>query len=153
VGVRTVVQRVSEARVIVDGVVVGEIESGLLLLVGIAAGDGPDDVTKTADKISQVRIFGDDDGRMNRSIIDTGGSVLVVSQFTLLADVSKGRRPSFVGAAVPDQAEPLINTFCTVLGDLGVDVATGVFGAHMVVDLINDGPVTIVIDVIGGRVV
>ncbi len=138
---------------IVDGVVVGQIDGGLLLLVGIAAGDGPDDVTKMVDKISQLRIFGDDDGRMNRSIIDTGGSVLVVSQFTLLADVSRGRRPSFVGAAVPDQAEPLIRAFCTMLGDIGVNVATGVFGAHMEMDLINDGPVTIVIDVIDGRVV
>jgi D-tyrosyl-tRNA(Tyr) deacylase len=139
--------------VIVDGVVVGQIDGGLLLLVGIAAGDGPDDVTKMVDKISQLRIFGDDDGRMNRSIIDTGGSVLVVSQFTLLADVSRGRRPSFVCAAVPDQAEPLIRAFCTTLGDIGVNVATGVFGAHMEMDLINDGPVTIVIDVIDGRVV
>lgn len=138
---------------IVDGVVVGQIDGGLLLLVGIAAGDGPDDVTKMVDKISQLRIFGDEDGRMNRSIIDTGGSVLVVSQFTLLADVSRGRRPSFVGAAVPDQAEPLIHAFCTMLGDVGVNVATGVFGAHMEMDLINDGPVTIVIDVIDGRVV
>lgn len=138
---------------IVDGVVVGQIDGGLLLLVGIAAGDGPDDVTKMVDKISQLRIFGDDDGRMNRSIIDTGGSVLVVSQFTLLADVSRGRRPSFVCAAVPDQAEPLIRAFCTTLGDIGVNVATGVFGAHMEMDLINDGPVTIVIDVIDGRVV
>ena len=149
---RTVVQRVSEARVIVDGNVVGEIHDGLLALVGIAAGDGPDDVTKTVDKISQLRIFGDDDGRMNRSIMDTGGSILVVSQFTLLADVSRGRRPSFVRAAAPDEAEPLVRAVSSALSDLGLRVETGVFGADMAVELTNDGPVTVVIDVIDGGI-
>ena len=149
---RTVVQRVSEARVIVDGNVVGEIHDGLLVLVGIAAGDGPDDVTKTVDKISQLRIFGDDDGRMNRSIMDTGGSVLVVSQFTLLADVSRGRRPSFVRAAAPDEAEPLVRAVSSALSDLGIRVETGVFGADMAVELTNDGPVTVVIDVADGGI-
>ena len=149
---RTVVQRVSEARVIVDGNVVGEIHDGLLALVCIAAGDGPDDVTKTVDKISQLRIFGDDDGRMNRSIMDTGGSVLVVSQFTLLADVSRGRRPSFVRAAAPDEAEPLVRAVSSALSDLGLRVETGVFGADMAVELTNDGPVTVVIDVADGGI-
>jgi len=149
---RTVVQRVSEARVIVDGNVVGEIRNGLLLLVGIAAGDGPDDVAKTVDKISRLRIFGDDDGRMNRSILDMGGSVLVVSQFTLLADVSRGRRPSFVRAATPDQAEPLVRAVNSALSDLGIKVETGVFGADMAVELTNDGPVTVVIDVADGGI-
>ena len=149
---RTVVQRVSEARVIVDGNVVGEIHDGLLVLVGIAAGDGPDDVTKTVDKISQLRIFGDDDGRMNRSIMDTGGSILVVSQFTLLADVSRGRRPSFVRAAAPDEAEPLVRAVSSALSDLGLRVETGVFGADMAVELTNNGPVTVVIDVIDGGI-
>ena len=142
----------SEARVIVDGNVVGEIHDGLLALVGIAAGDGPDDVTKTVDKISQLRIFGDDDGRMNRSIMDTGGSILVVSQFTLLADVSRGRRPSFVRAAAPDEAEPLVRAVSSALSDLGLRVETGVFGADMAVELTNDGPVTVVIDVIDGGI-
>ena len=149
---RTVVQRVSEARVIVDGNVVGEIHDGLLVLVGIAAGDGPDDVTKTVDKISQLRIFGDDDGRMNRSIMDTGGSILVVSQFTLLADVSRGRRPSFVRAAAPDEAEPLVRAVSSALSDLGLRVETGVFGADMAVELTNNGPVTVVIDVADGGI-
>lgn len=149
---RTVVQRVSEARVIVDGSVVGEISAGLLLLVGIAVGDGPVDVRKTVGKISQLRIFGDDDGRMNRSILDTGGSVLVVSQFTLLADVTRGRRPSFVGAAAPEQARPLMEAICSALCDLGIKVETGVFGADMAVELTNDGPVSIVIDVSNGRI-
>jgi len=150
--VRTVVQRVSEARVIVDGNVVGEIHDGLLVLVGIAVGDGPDDVTKTVDKISQLRIFGDDDGRMNRSIMDTGGSILVVSQFTLLADVSRGRRPSFVRAAAPDEAEPLVRAVSSALSDLGLRVETGVFGADMAVELTNNGPVTVVIDVADGGI-
>jgi len=143
---------VSEARVIVDGNVVGEIHDGLLVLVGIAAGDGPDDVTKTVDKISQLRIFGDDDGRMNRSIMDTGGSILVVSQFTLLADVSRGRRPSFVRAAAPDEAEPLVRAVSSALSDLGLRVETGVFGADMAVELTNNGPVTVVIDVADGGI-
>ncbi len=137
---------------IVDGNVVGEIHDGLLVLVGIAAGDGPDDVTKTVDKISQLRIFGDDDGRMNRSIIDTGGSVLVVSQFTLLADVSRGRRPSFARSAAPDEAEPLVRAVSSALSDLGIRVETGIFGADMAVELTNDGPVTVVIDVADGRI-
>lgn len=136
-----------------DGSVVGDIGGGLLLLVGIAVGDGPDDVAKTVDKISQLRIFADDDGRMNRSIIDTGGGVLVVSQFTLLADVRKGRRPSFVGAARRPEAEPLVRSVCSGFEELGIGVATGVFGASMQVELINDGPVSIVIDVVDGQIV
>ncbi len=150
---RTVVQRVSEAKVRVDGDTVGEIGRGLLVLVGIAIGDGPDDVDTTVRKISQLRVFIDDDGRMNRSVIDTGGSVLVVSQFTLLADVRKGRRPSFIGAAPPHEAEPLVRAVCLAFEDLGINVATGVFGADMAVDLTNDGPVSIVLDVIDGRIV
>lgn len=150
---RAIVQRVKEASVKIDGLVVGEIDDGLLLLVGISRGDGPIEVSKMVSKVSELRVFADDAGRMNRSVLDTGGGILVVSQFTLIADVSKGRRPSFVGAAPPEQAEPLINEMCTAFEGLGIGVATGVFGAKMDVELVNDGPVTVVVDVADGRVI
>ncbi len=148
---RTIVQRVSEARVQVDGRTVGEIPQGLLLLVGVSMGDDSRDVARTVSKVSELRVFSDEDGRMNRSILDTGGSILVVSQFTLLADLRKGRRPSFVKAAPPEVAEPLIDGLCTSFKEMGVDVAAGVFGANMQVESINDGPVTVVVDVSDGR--
>ena len=143
---RVVLQRVTRASVAVHGEVVGEIAHGLLLLVGVALSDDVAVADRLAAKISEMRIFADEAGRFEGSLLDKGGQALVVSQFTLLADVRKGRRPSFVGAAAPDVAEPLVEAFCTALRSRGVPVATGRFGAKMVVDLMNDGPVTIVID-------
>lgn len=139
-------QRVAEARVRVDGAVVGEIGAGLCVLLGVADGDGAEDAVQLAGKIGRLRIFPDDDGRFDRSVLDTGGAVLVVSQFTLLADTAKGNRPSFAGAAPPDQAEPLVERVCAELRALGLGVAHGVFGAKMAVELVNDGPVTIILD-------
>jgi D-tyrosyl-tRNA(Tyr) deacylase len=142
--VRAVVQRVSEARVRVDGEVVGQIGLGLCVLLGIARGDA--EVERLAGKIARLRIFPDDEGRFDRSVLDAGGEVLVVSQFTLLADTARGNRPSFTGAAAPEEAEPLYERFCGELEALGVHVARGVFGARMQVEIVNDGPVTIVLD-------
>ncbi len=150
---RAVVQRVAEASVTVGGTVVGAIGPGLLVLVGAAPGDGAAEAHALADKLVGLRIFPDDDGRMNRSVADTGGEVLVVSQFTLLADVRKGRRPSFTGAAAPELAEPLVEAVAARLAAAGVRCATGRFGAMMQVHLVNDGPVTLVIDVADARVV
>ncbi len=143
---RVVLQRVSHASVSVDGETIGEIGRGLLLLVGIAVGD--DDITaqRLAAKFAEMRVFADDEGRFDRSVIDVAGAALVVSQFTLLADVRKGRRPSFTAAAPPEIAAPLVDVFADALRALGVTVACGRFGAHMQVALENDGPVTIVID-------
>lgn len=149
---RTVIQRVSQARVLVGDDVVGEIEQGFLLLIGVAEGDGMSDAETTSRKISELRVFRDGEGRMNRSISDTGGSILVVSQFTLVADVRKGRRPSFVRAAQPEEAEPLVHAVCTGLVERGITVEMGSFGADMQVELVNDGPVSIVLDVVDGRV-
>lgn len=143
---RVLLQRVSRASVTVDDSPVGAIERGLLLLVGVTEGDDEGDAQYLAGKTATMRIFEDDDGRMNRSLIDVGGRALVVSQFTLYADVRKGRRPSFVHAAKPDVAEPLVEYFAECLGEQGVSVAVGQFGAHMMVDLVNDGPVTIWLD-------
>ncbi|MBA3945630.1 MAG: D-tyrosyl-tRNA(Tyr) deacylase [Herpetosiphonaceae bacterium] len=144
---RAVVQRVSEARVVVDDAVVGAIGPGLLVLLGVAEGDDLAIGLALADKIAQLRIFNDADGKFNLSVIDTGGSALVVSQFTLLADTRKGRRPSFVHAAHPNVAEPLIEQVCAHLHTQHhLTVATGRFGAHMLVHLVNDGPVTITLD-------
>lgn len=145
-------QRVSKASVTVDGAVVGEIGPGLCLLVGIAEGDGVEDVRVAVEKISRLRIFADDDGKMNLSVLDVDGEALVVSQFTLLGDVRKGRRPSFTGSASPDVAEPLIDAMAGMLGNLGVPTASGVFGAKMSVLICNDGPVTLVVDVKQGVV-
>jgi D-tyrosyl-tRNA(Tyr) deacylase len=142
---RVVIQRVSRAAVRVEGRVVGEIGAGLLVLLGVAAGDGEGDAGRLAEKVARLRIFAKDDGRFDRSVLDTGGGVLVVSQFTLLADTAKGNRPSFTAAAAPEGAERLYEGFCTALRDFGVPVEQGVFGARMDVELVNDGPVTIVL--------
>ena len=142
---RVVVQRVSSARVVVDGNAVGEIGAGLCVLLGIAREDGAEEADRLAGRIARLRIFENDEGRFDRSLLDIGGAALVVSQFTLIANTAKGNRPSFSGAAQPDQAEPLYEAFCVALGQLGVEVATGRFGARMAVELVNDGPVTIVL--------
>jgi D-aminoacyl-tRNA deacylase len=145
--VRIVLQRVSEASVTVEGEVVSEIGSGLLLLVGVAAGDGEAQADWLAEKVAGLRIFNDEEGKMNLSVRDVGGEVLAVSQFTLLADTRKGKRPSFVRAAPPEEAEPLFDHFCERLRASGVGtVETGSFGAMMEVALVNDGPVTIVLE-------
>ena len=145
---RAVCQRVSEAGVTVDGVVTGAIGAGLLVLLGIERKDEPHEAERFARKVAQLRIFEDEDGKFARSLLDTAGSALVVSQFTLVADSrrQKGTRPDFSQAAPRAQAEPLYNTFCEGLRELGVPVETGVFGARMAVELVNDGPVTIVLD-------
>jgi D-tyrosyl-tRNA(Tyr) deacylase len=142
--VRAVVQRVSEASVTTAGERVGAIGPGLLVLLGVEPADDEAALTGLAGKIARLRIFADDAGQMNRSVLDTGGAVLAVSQFTLLADTSKGNRPSFIGAAPPEHAEPLYEAFVEALRRLGVEVATGRFGRSMQVALVNDGPVTIV---------
>ena len=141
---RAVCQRVREARVRVDGTVVGEIGAGLCILLGIARADGEEEAAQLAAKIARLRIFPDERGRFDRSLLDVGGAALVVSQFTLIADTAKGNRPSFTAAAPPEQAEPLYRFFCEQLRSLGVRVETGEFGALMQVELVNDGPVTIV---------
>ena len=143
---RAVCQRVSEARVRVDGAVVGEIGTGLLVLLGIARGDEEASASRLAAKIARLRVFPDEAGKFDRSVLDVGGGVLVVSQFTLLADTAKGNRPSFTDAAAPSDAEQVIEVFCAELVGLGVPVATGRFGATMAVELVNDGPVTLVLD-------
>jgi D-tyrosyl-tRNA(Tyr) deacylase len=144
--VRAVIQRVTRASVTVAGSVVGAIGPGLVVLVGVAAGDGPADIEYTASKISNLRVFSDDQGRMNRSVIDTGGSVLVVSQFTLLGDVRKGRRPAFDDAASPEEARGAYGVLVDQLRAGGLAVQTGQFQADMSLELLNDGPVTILID-------
>jgi len=138
---------VRDARVSIEGSVAGEIGPGLCVLVGVAEGDGEEAATRLAGKIARLRVFPDDEGRFDRSLLDTGGAALVVSQFTLIADTAKGNRPSFSGAARPEEAEPLVERVADELRALGVPVETGVFGARMVVELANDGPVTIVVDV------
>jgi D-tyrosyl-tRNA(Tyr) deacylase len=149
--VRAVVQRVSAARVRVAGEVVGEIGPGLCVLVGIARGDDEAAAARLAAKIARLRIFADEEGRFDRSVTDVGGAALVVSQFTLLADGRKGTRPDFSGAARPEVSEPLYVRLCEELRAVGVPVETGVFGAKMEVELVNDGPVTIILDVPPGR--
>jgi D-aminoacyl-tRNA deacylase len=143
---RAVCQRVSEARVRVAGEVVGEIGHGLCVLVGVARADSGAEAERLAAKIARLRIFSDDEGRFDRSVADAGGSVLVVSQFTLLADTGKGNRPSFADAAGPEEAEALYERFCAALRETGIPVERGVFGARMSVELVNDGPVTILLD-------
>ena len=143
---RAVIQRVSRASVTVEGEVTGAIERGLLVLLGVGHDDTDENARALAAKIAKLRIFGDEAGKMNLSVQDTGGGVLAVSQFTLLADTRKGNRPSFVGAAPPEEANRLYEVFCDALAGLGLPVAKGVFGAHMDVDLTNDGPVTIVLE-------
>ncbi len=143
---KAVVQRVSRASVRVHGRDEGAIGPGVLVLLGVAGADGEDEAMRLAGKVARLRIFENDDGRFDRSLLDTGGAVLVVSQFTLIADTAKGNRPSFAGAAPPERAEPLYERFCVALRGLGVPVATGVFGARMEVELVNDGPVTVVLE-------
>jgi len=140
------VQRVAQAAVTVDGEVTGAIGAGLLVLVGFTASDSDSQVAWMADKLADLRIFSDDDGKMNRDLRQAGGAILVVSQFTLYGDASQGRRPSFTGAAPAAQAEPLYRQFLDQLRSRGLTVASGVFGAMMRVSLINDGPVTLVIE-------
>jgi D-aminoacyl-tRNA deacylase len=140
--VRAVVQRVARARSTPGG----EVGPGLCVLLGVAVGDEVAAAERLAGKVARLRIFEDDDGRFDRSLLDTGGAALVVSQFTLIADTAKGNRPSFGEAARPEQAEPLYEAFCAALRGLGIEVATGVFGARMQIELVNDGPVTIVLD-------
>jgi D-aminoacyl-tRNA deacylase len=144
---RAVVQRVAWARVLVGGDVVGEVGPGLCVLLGIARGDDAADAERLAGRVARLRVFEDERGRFDRSLLDAGGAALVVSQFTLIADTAKGNRPSFSEAAPPEQAEPLYERFCEALAELGVRVETGRFGARMSVELANDGPVTIILDV------
>ncbi len=143
---RAVVQRVSRARVITEGSVTGEIASGLVILLGVGRADTSAVAVSMAEKIANLRIFGDDEGKMNRSLLDVKGSALVVSQFTLYGDARGQRRPSFVAAAPPEAAKKLYEEFSETLHGLGVTVATGVFQAMMSVELINEGPVTILLD-------
>jgi len=149
---RIVLQRVNRASVEAEGETTGQIGVGLLALVGVADGDTNDDARAAAAKIVGMRIFADDEGKMNRSVADAGGAILLVSQFTLLGDVRKGRRPAFTGAAAPVLAVPILETLADAIEAAGVTVEHGRFGAHMVVDLVNDGPVTIVFDITDGRV-
>lgn len=143
---KVVVQRSKQAKVTVEGKVTGQIDSGLVILVGITHEDKQEDVLLLAEKVAHLRIFEDDEGKMNRSLLDVGGSVLSVSQFTLYGDCRKGRRPSFIEAARPEHAEPLYEGFNESLRRLGIHVQTGVFGAMMEVSLVNDGPVTLIIE-------
>jgi D-aminoacyl-tRNA deacylase len=141
--VRALVQRVSEASVDVAGDRVSDIGTGLLVLVAAGAGDGPEQAAWMAGKVARLRILPDDEGRMNRSVLEAGGEVLAVSQFTLYGDATRGNRPGFTGAAPPEEAAALVDRFTDALRELGVPVKQGVFGAHMHVALVNDGPVTI----------
>ncbi len=143
---RTVLQRVTQAGVKVDGRIVGSIERGLLIFLGVSKADSSQDADYLAEKITNLRIFADQNGKMNRSIAQAGGAVLVVSQFTLYGDCRKGRRPSFDEAAAPDEAVRLYNYFVERLKAHGVPISTGVFQAHMQVSLINDGPVTFLLE-------
>lgn len=149
---RAVAQRVTTASVATSDGVTGSIGAGLAVLVGASDQDDESDAIAVADKLVGLRIFADEEGKMNRSVVDVGGGVLIISQFTLLADIRKGRRPSFVHAAEPVVADALVRTVVDRVAGHGVRVETGEFGAHMVVDIVNDGPVTIVIDTVDGRV-
>lgn len=142
---RAVIQRVSRAEVTVDGAPVGACRLGLLILLGVARGDGLDDADRLAVKIARLRLFENADGKLDLSVVDRGGEALVVSQFTLIADTTRGNRPGFSGAARPELAERLYDRFCDTLASQGIRVATGVFGARMSIELVNEGPVTIVL--------
>jgi len=144
--VQAVIQRVTESEVHVDDQTIGRIGPGLLVLLGVSRADEEKDADYLADKIAHLRIFEDDDGKMNRSLVDTGGEMLIVSQFTLLGDCRKGRRPSFVQAAPPEKAERLYDYFVYQVKLKGVSVATGQFQAKMAVSLVNDGPVTLILE-------
>ena len=143
---RAILQRVSEARVQIDGAIVGEIGHGLLVLLGVTKSDTAEQARWLADKIVSLRIFNDVEGKMNRDVAEVGGDILVVSQFTLYGDCSKGRRPSFIDAAAPETAIPLYEEFINAIKAHGIPTATGRFGAMMQVSLINDGPVTLILD-------
>lgn len=143
---RALIQRAARAHVTVDGTVTGEIERGLVILLGVAPGDTDETAQRIAEKAIGLRIFEDDEGRMNRSLAEIGGAVLAISQFTLYGDMRRGRRPSFTGAAPPEVAAPLYDAFCAAIEALGVRCERGVFGAHMSVELVNDGPVTLMLD-------
>lgn len=143
---KALLQRVTRGAVSVEAATVGSIGEGLVILLGVAAGDLPRDADYLAEKTLNLRIFPDTDGKFNRSLLDTHGEALVVSQFTLLADTRKGRRPSFTDAAPPEQASTLCDYFTEKLRAAGIRVASGIFQAHMVVDIVNDGPVTIMLD-------
>ena len=143
---RLVVQRVTRASVTVEKEVVGKIGKGYMVLVGAEVGDTEADARLCADKLAGLRVFVDDEDKMNRSVLDVGGEILLVSQFTLLGDARHGRRPSFIAAARPEEAEPLLETMKAMLEEKGLHVETGRFRAHMDVELVNDGPVTILID-------
>lgn len=143
---RLVIQRVRRGKVSIEGRAVAEIGLGLVILVGVGRGDGPAEADWLADKMAGLRVFEDAAGKTNLSTKDVGGSALVVSQFTLYADASKGRRPSFIDAALPDVAEPLVRRFADRLAAVGIPTQTGVFGAHMLVEIDNDGPVTILLE-------
>jgi D-tyrosyl-tRNA(Tyr) deacylase len=143
---RAVVQRVSRADVVVEGRSVGRIERGLLVLVGVANDDAADDAERLSDKVSELRVFEDEEGKMNLGVRDVGGAILAVSQFTLLGDVRKGRRPSFASAMEPGRARELFDAFCAACRARGLSVETGEFRAHMLVTLTNEGPVTLLID-------
>ena len=140
---RAVVQRVSKASVTVEGQIVGAIGRGLMILLGVTHGDGEEQARWLANKVAGLRIFEDDEGKMNRSLLEVNGQAVVVSQFTLYADTRKGRRPSFTDAALPEVARPLVERFAELLREIGVPTQTGEFGAHMSVEIANDGPVTI----------
>jgi D-tyrosyl-tRNA(Tyr) deacylase len=143
---RAVVQRVSRAAVRVDGAVTGAVARGLLVLLGVGREDGEEDARWMADKLAQLRVFEDGEGKMNRSVADVGGGLVVVSQFTLFGDARKGNRPGFTDAAPPEVANPLYERTCGLLREKGLPVGTGVFRAHMDVELVNDGPITILLD-------
>jgi D-tyrosyl-tRNA(Tyr) deacylase len=143
---KAVVQRVAAARVLVDGRSVGEIGLGLCVLLGVAEEDDEDKARRLAGRIARLRIFENEEGKFDRSVLDAGGAALVVSQFTLIADMTKGNRPSFSHAGKPERAKPLYDRFCEALEDENVPVARGVFGARMQVEIVNDGPVTIVLE-------
>ena len=140
---RLVLQRVKSGRVFVAGHAIAEIGKGLVILLGIGPGDGEEQSRTLCEKIIHLRIFEDEQGKMNRSLLDVGGQAIVISQFTLYADTRKGRRPSFIGAALPEIARPLVERFAEMLREQGVPTQTGEFGAHMLVEIANDGPVTI----------
>jgi len=143
---RLLIQRVREAKVEVEGAIVGQVQAGALVLIGVTHGDGPKEAAYLASKLVHLRMFQDEEKKMNRSLLDIRGGVLIVSQFTLYADCTEGRRPSFTAAAQPSLAEPLYRLFAEEVRKLGVEAATGVFGAYMQVSLCNDGPVTFLIE-------
>ncbi|MGH1362910.1 MAG: D-aminoacyl-tRNA deacylase [Calditrichia bacterium] len=143
---KAILQRVTSGKVTVDDAITGQIDLGYVVLLGVGHDDDETDASYLAEKITHLRVFNDDDGKMNRSLLDVNGAVLAISQFTLFADTRRGRRPSFIDAASPDTANRLYEYFMKQLRELGVSVEAGVFGAHMVVDIRNDGPVTILID-------